>query len=48
VHLTVVKCNEGAQKIYEGLGFSQYGLEEKALKVDGKYYDEIMMVKFLN
>lgn len=47
VQTTVVKSNETAYKIYKELGFEEYGIEEKALKIDVHYYDEILMVKFL-
>jgi ribosomal protein S18 acetylase RimI-like enzyme len=47
VQLTVVTGNEAALRLYSGLGFVQYGLEKKALKQGGRYYDEILMVKYL-
>lgn len=47
VIIYVVKKNEKAKSMYEALGFQQYGLEEKALKIDGQYYDEYLMVKFI-
>lgn len=43
----VVAGNKAAEKTYKSLGFEQYGLEKCALKYNGQYYDEIMMVKFL-
>jgi hypothetical protein len=30
------------------MGFVAYGHEERALKQDGRYYDEVLMVKFLD
>ena len=47
VQLTVVTGNEAALRLYGGLGFVQYGLEKKALKQGGRYYDEILMAKDL-
>ena len=47
VQLTVVTGNEAALRLYTGLGFVQYGLEKKALKQGGRYYDEILMAKDL-
>jgi ribosomal protein S18 acetylase RimI-like enzyme len=47
VQLTVVTGNEAALRLYAGLGFVQYGLEKKALKQGGRYYDEILMAKDL-
>ena len=46
VQLTVVSENEGARRLYSTLGFVEYGLEKRALKQDGRYYDEVLMVKF--
>jgi ribosomal protein S18 acetylase RimI-like enzyme len=47
LNLTVVSSNEKAKKLYTSLGFTSYGVEEKALKVDETYYDEELMVLFL-
>jgi ribosomal protein S18 acetylase RimI-like enzyme len=47
VQLSVVSENEQAQRLYKGLGFLQYGLELRALKQDGRYYDEVLMAKDL-
>lgn len=33
---------------YDSLGFKQYGVDKKALKYNGVYYDECLMVKFLD
>jgi hypothetical protein len=30
------------------MGFVEYGLEEKVLKYQGAYFDEVLMVKFLS
>jgi RimJ/RimL family protein N-acetyltransferase len=48
VQLCVVEGNEAATSTYEKAGFKQWGLEEKAVCVDGRFYDEKHMVKFLN
>jgi RimJ/RimL family protein N-acetyltransferase len=48
VQLTVVSENETARRLYAGMGFVEYGLERRALKQDGRYYDEVLMVKFLD
>ena len=47
LQLTVVSENRSAQRLYAGLGFVEYGREIRALKHNGRYYDEILMVKFL-
>lgn len=44
VHLAVVTDNDSARKLYEHLGFVTYGTEPRALFVDGRYYDEHLMV----
>jgi RimJ/RimL family protein N-acetyltransferase len=48
VQLTVVNENEAARRLYETMGFVEYGYEKQALKHDGRYYDEVLMVKFLD
>jgi ribosomal protein S18 acetylase RimI-like enzyme len=48
INLTVVTSNEQAKKLYQSLGFQQFGIERKALKVGKTYYDEEMMVLMLN
>jgi RimJ/RimL family protein N-acetyltransferase len=45
VQLSVVAGNVPAQRLYASLGFTRYGLEERALKLDGQYFDEVLMVK---
>jgi ribosomal protein S18 acetylase RimI-like enzyme len=47
VQLTVVRDNEQARRLYASLGFVEYGVEKKALKQDGRYYDEVLMAKDL-
>jgi len=46
--LTVVASNAAAHRLYSKVGFKQYGLERRALKVDGEYYDEVLMALPLN
>jgi RimJ/RimL family protein N-acetyltransferase len=48
LQLAVVRDNEPARRLYESLGFVEYGIERKALKQDGRYYDEILMAKELS
>jgi RimJ/RimL family protein N-acetyltransferase len=48
VQLTVVSENEAAQRLYRAMGFVEYGYEKRGLKQDGRYYDELLMVKFLD
>ena len=48
VQLTVVITNPRARHFYQRMGFVEYGVEEKALKYKGAYYDEVLMVKFLS
>ena len=43
LRLTVVTTNEAAVRLYTRLGFEQYALDPRALKIDGRYYDEILM-----
>jgi ribosomal protein S18 acetylase RimI-like enzyme len=47
IQLTVVSDNEQARRMYASLGFFEYGIEKKALKQDGRYYDEVLMAKEL-
>jgi len=47
VQITVMSENPWAEKLYKSLGFQTYGHEQESIKVNGKYFDEIHMVKFL-
>lgn len=47
VQLSVVSGNVPAHRLYQSLGFTPFGLEERALKVQGKYLDEVHMAKRL-
>jgi ribosomal protein S18 acetylase RimI-like enzyme len=44
IHLTVVSSNESAKRLYISLGFEIYGVEPNALKCDGHYFDEDLMI----
>jgi RimJ/RimL family protein N-acetyltransferase len=41
--LTVVTINRAARGLYLSLGFKSYGIENAALKLDGRYLDEELM-----
>jgi ribosomal protein S18 acetylase RimI-like enzyme len=43
IQLAVVSDNQPALRLYQSLGFRQYGLEPHALKHNGTYSDEILM-----
>jgi ribosomal protein S18 acetylase RimI-like enzyme len=47
IQLTLNSSNQSAYRLYEGLGFVQYGVEKYAVKADGHYFDEILMMKTL-
>ncbi|WP_317935242.1 GNAT family N-acetyltransferase [Sporosarcina aquimarina] len=47
MYITVVTTNSTAKKLYTSLGFEKFGTEKRALKVDGDYFDEDLMVLFL-
>jgi RimJ/RimL family protein N-acetyltransferase len=47
LQLGVASDNEAAIRLYEKAGFAEYGREMKALKQGGRYFDEILMVRFL-
>ena len=44
INLTVVSENSSAKKLYKSLGFKAYGVERNALKFNGQYFDEDLMV----
>ena len=48
VQLTVASENDAARRLYRAMGFVEYGHERRALKQDGRYYDEVLMVNFLD
>jgi len=47
LQLGVASDNEAAIRLYRKTGFSEYGREMKALKDGNRYFDEILMVRFL-
>ncbi|WP_158925451.1 GNAT family N-acetyltransferase [Acidisphaera sp. S103] len=47
IQLSVAAENVPARRLYAALGFEPYGVEARALKVDGRYVDEVLMVKML-
>ncbi len=47
VHLDVVSTNRAARRLYETCGFTAYGTEPRSLKQAGRYFDSVMMVRFL-
>ena len=47
IQLTVGE-NIRARRLYASLGFVDYGLETKALKQGGRYFDEYLMMKDLS
>ncbi|MEK3888058.1 GNAT family N-acetyltransferase [Bacillus sp. FSL K6-3431] len=47
INLTVVSENDSAKKLYNSVGFEVYGVERKALKFNGRYFDEDLMVLYI-
>jgi RimJ/RimL family protein N-acetyltransferase len=47
IYLTVNGSNEPAKKLYASLGFETYGVDKKAMRIDGIYHDEDLMMIFL-
>lgn len=45
VVLSVTADNAAAVRLYEGSGFRRYGLLPRAVRVDGRYHDSLLMVK---
>ncbi|GAC1341789.1 MAG: GNAT family N-acetyltransferase [Acetobacteraceae bacterium] len=43
LQLSVVSSNRAAVALYDRAGFREYGVEPRALKVAGRYYDELLM-----
>jgi ribosomal protein S18 acetylase RimI-like enzyme len=48
VRLAVVASNPAAVRFYARAGFTRYGLERRALRVEGRYYDELLMRRSLD
>lgn len=44
INLTVVSNNDSAKKLYKSVRFEVYGVERNALKFNGQYFDEDLMV----
>jgi ribosomal protein S18 acetylase RimI-like enzyme len=47
IQLSVATDNVAARRLYASMGFEPYGIEARALKVDGRFLDEVLMVKML-
>ncbi|WP_230199431.1 GNAT family N-acetyltransferase [Bacillus ndiopicus] len=47
INLTVVSENSSAKTLYKSLGFEVYGVERNALKFNGQYFDEDLMVLYI-
>ena len=45
--MTVVTSNNAARALYERRGYVCYGTEPKALRVEGRDYDEALLEKRL-
>jgi RimJ/RimL family protein N-acetyltransferase len=45
--LSVDSAREPAKQLYSSLGFKKWGVEERAVQIDGKYFDEDYMSLFL-
>jgi ribosomal protein S18 acetylase RimI-like enzyme len=43
IQLSVVRDNRLARRLYESVGFVEFGMEQKASKLGDKYYDEAHM-----
>ncbi|QTD39537.1 GNAT family N-acetyltransferase [Sporosarcina sp. Te-1] len=48
INLMVVSDNASAKRLYESLGFEVYGIERNALRFKEQYFDEDLMVLFIN
>jgi RimJ/RimL family protein N-acetyltransferase len=44
INLGVYTVNESAMRLYEAAGFRAYGLEQNAMKHNGRFFDEQFMV----
>lgn len=44
IHCQVTTTNTAALKLYQSAGFEIYGTEPQALRVDGVFYDEYLML----
>jgi ribosomal protein S18 acetylase RimI-like enzyme len=48
IMISVATVQEAAASLYRSLGFSSWGREPKALKIEGRYVDEEHMVFYVN
>ncbi|MDA9433246.1 GNAT family N-acetyltransferase [Bradyrhizobium sp. CCBAU 51627] len=48
LQLSVASQNEAALRLYKAAGFVEYGREVKALKQNGRYFDEVLMELFVD
>ncbi|MBR0838269.1 GNAT family N-acetyltransferase [Bradyrhizobium manausense] len=48
LQLSVMSKNEAALRLYKTAGFVEYGREVKALKQNGRYFDEVLMELFVD
>ena len=48
ISLGVISGNDSARNLYLTLGFESYGLEKRAIVVNGRYHDDELMQMFLN
>jgi len=46
--LTVTAANEAAYGLYERAGFTRFGLEPGAVRVAGRSYDKVHMIRWLD
>lgn len=47
LYLAVATENQAAVELYKRAGFKRYATEYRSMKVDGRYIDEDLMVKYL-
>jgi len=47
INITVTAANERARQLYLSMDFEPWGLERRALWIDGRFYDDQHMVLFL-
>ncbi|MCC3371575.1 GNAT family N-acetyltransferase [Cohnella sp. REN36] len=47
LYLSVTSGNISAKRLYDSLGFRRYGTNPGAMKIDGAYHDDILMVLVL-
>lgn len=48
VNLVVDASNVTAYRLYEKMGFAQYGYEKRALRIGNSYYDDVLMALVLD